>query len=86
MVKNMAIHNGKTVLQNVMNLYVYICIYMYIYVFVHIYTYIHMYTHTYIHIHIYIYTYICIVYSVQYLLKEFCHSAKATQHLTGPFE
>ena len=52
MVKNMAMHNGKTVLHNVINL----CVYIYMYICARIYTH--------IHIHVYIYTYIYVLHSV----------------------
>ena len=93
MVKNMAMHNGKTVLHNVINLCVYICMYICIYMCAYIYT------HICTHIYTYIYTYIYVLHIVsrvevdhklrhttvdtdllQYLLEKLCLSAKATQH------
>ena len=46
--KNMAMHNGKTVLHNVINL----CVYMYMYIHVYICSYIYAYIHIYIHIYV----------------------------------
>ena len=59
MVKNMAMHNGKTVLHYVINLYVYticiyICIYIYVDICVRVYIYTHIYMHICMHTHIYI--------------------------------
>ena len=89
MVKNVAMHNGKTVLHNVINLYVYICIC--IYISVHIYTHIYIYTHMYVlqivsRVESQLATfirggsYIEAHYSghrpLQYLLEEFCRNAR----------
>ena len=97
MVKNVAMHNGKTVLHNVINLYTYICAYIYTYIRI-----------KYTYIYICMYCRYCPELNpswqpslevdhrlkqttvdtgfLQYLLEEFCRSAKATQHQTGSFK
>ena len=51
MVENMAMHNGKTVLHDVINLCAYIYVYMCAYIYIHnIHTYICIYIYTYIYV------------------------------------